>query len=473
MGLGCRGVSRIVFVILSFAIYIRPLHAQFQETRASDAVLSNPLVIVPGDFNSDGLVDLAVAAFYDGKIAILLGNGDGTFKSATYYTVGGNETANSLVAVHLRDRSVLDLVVTNSQNGEVEILLGNGDGTFGLPVSYRTAGGPFSIAPGDFTNNGHMGTVALTSGANNCACLVVLPGNGDGTLGAPIATHNVGNTTALVAGKFNSGPNLDVAVANEPGISIFLGEGNGKFETGQSYFTDTPPGSIATASLRNNGILDLAVGLPFDGDIAIYLGNGDGTFTESGTVPGGFASAFTIADLNGDGRADLVAITGYPTSYITTYLGNGDGTFQAGVNYPTTGTPVFIAAADFNGDHKQDLALAAYYGNNVTTMLNTGTVSFAPTSPLNFKKQAVGTTSAAQKVTLTNTGAKSVKISSIKASAQFGMTSTCGSTVAPGAGCAVSVTFSPKSQGAKSGTVTITNSASSKPMVIELSGTGD
>jgi hypothetical protein len=105
-------------------------------------------------------------------------------------------------------------------------------------------------------------------------------------------------------------------------------------------------------------------------------------------------------------------------------------------------------------------------------LLNTGVVSFSPTTPLNFKKQEHGTTSAPQTVTLTNTGTTELKISAMKASAQFGMTSTCRESVAPGADCTISVTFSPKTQGAKSGTVTIDDSASSKPMVIELSGSG-
>ena len=110
--------------------------------------------------------------------------------------------------------------------------------------------------------------------------------------------------------------------------------------------------------------------------------------------------------------------------------------------------------------------------SEVIVLLNTGTVSFSPTTPLNFKKQAVGTTSSPQTVRLTNTGTTTLKISSMKATGQFAMTSTCGSSVAPGANCAISVTFSPQSKGAKSGTVTINDSASSKPMVIELSGTG-
>ncbi|HEV3307538.1 MAG TPA: FG-GAP-like repeat-containing protein [Candidatus Sulfotelmatobacter sp.] len=449
-----------------------PLWGQFLETRGSAAVLSSPYSIASGDFNGDGKLDLAVTAFYNGKVAVLLGRGDGTFGPAVYYSVGGNETANAIFVVDLRGIGTLDLVVTNSLNHEIEVLLGNGDGTFGVPAPFNTVANPFYIAAGDFTNNGHPGVVALTYGTSKCDCLVVLPGNGDGTLGSPIFTYGVGGTTALVAGRFTASANLDVAVSLETGLNIYLGQGNGTFQLGNSYPISSAPGAITAASFRKNNILDLALTLPFAGGIAIYLGNGDGTFTEGEIVPGGFADPVIAGDINGDGYPDLLALTGYPNTYLTTYLGNGDGTFQAGISYPLSGGPSNIGVGDFNGDHKQDVAVADYSGNAMVTMLNTGTVSLSPTTPLTFKKQAVGTTSAPQTVTLTNTGKTELKISSMKSTGQFGMSSTCGASVATGANCTISVTFSPKTQGAKSGTVTINDSASSKPQVIELSGTG-
>lgn len=177
-----RKLGWTALVLVCCAIYPRPSMAQFLEPRAADAVLSNPRVVVPGDFNRDGKIDLAVAAFYEGKIAVLLGNGDGTFKQAAYYTVGGNETANSLVAVDLRNIGILDLVVTNSLNAEVEVLLGNGDGTFEQPLSYPTVAKPFYLAAGDFTNSSYSGVVALTYGAENCSCLMACRATGTGTL---------------------------------------------------------------------------------------------------------------------------------------------------------------------------------------------------------------------------------------------------------------------------------------------------
>jgi hypothetical protein len=131
-----------------------------------------------------------------------------------------------------------------------------------------------------------------------------------------------------------------------------------------------------------------------------------------------------------------------------------------------------LITGEFTVDHLPAVAVADYDNDSVITILNTGIVAFSPTTALNFKRQAVGTQSAAQKVRLTNNGSASLKISSMKTSSQFEMKSNCGSSVAAGASCTISVTFSPMSKGAKSGTVTINDSGSSKPMVIELTGTG-
>lgn len=205
----------------------------------------------------------------------------------------------------------------------------------------------------------------------------------------------------------------------------------------------------------------------------MLLGNGDGTFQTAVDYLISFPGWVTAADVNGDHKLDLVVANSIITSSeLTVLLGNGDGTFQPGTSYPAGNEAAYVSVGDFNGDGKKDLVAADSRYNDVIVLLNTGVAAFSPTTPLNFKTQAVGTTSAPQKVTLTNTGKTALTISSMKATGQFHMTSTCGASVAPGANCTISVTFSPKTRGAKSGTVAINDNASSKPQVIELSGTG-
>jgi hypothetical protein len=153
-------------------------------------------------------------------------------------------------------------------------------------------------------------------------------------------------------------------------------------------------------------------------------------------------------------------------------LGNGDGTFQPVVNYPAGKGLAFVDVGDFNGDHKPDLVVAL--SSAVAVLLNTGVVSFSPTTPLNFPQQLVGTTSAPQKVTLTNTGSAALSISSMSVSSPFQLDSgtTCATSIAPGGNCILSVVFQATAEGTKNGLLSIHDSASTKPQVIDLSGAG-
>ncbi len=458
--------------------------AQF-ETRANFFVgLTGPTAAAVGDFNGDGTPDLAVVTISPAvSVEILLGNGDGTFRQGPTYPVGTFPYYVSMGS--LRNNGVLDLVLNDKASDNVWVMLGNGDGTFQPAVAYHTTAESYMVALGDFTGNGTLDIIA-TEGYNkegnfDCNCVEVLLGNGDGTFEAPITTTLPYGLTAysIAIGDFNDDGKLDVAAAVEslPSFenAILLGNGDGTFNPDGYYPVGYAPGSIAAGYFTSSkNRLDLAVVANVAGTMSVLLGNGQGEFHDSTySVP--TAPVWVIAeDLDNDGKVDLaVADAGNPPG-VTVYKGNGNGTFQKGVFY-RAGTDEggdYVAAGDFNGDHKTDLIVVDEVNGLITTLLNSGVVSFSPTTPLNFKKQAVGTTSPPLMVSLTNTGSKALKIASMKASAEFGVTSTCGTSVAAGAKCSISVTFSPTQKGAKQGTITIIDSASSKPQVIEVLGTG-
>jgi len=448
--------------------------AQF-ETRGSFAVFagSSPVSIAVGDFNHDGKLDLAVISYCcsGSGVSILLGNGDGTFQRAVTYAAG--DQPFSVVAVDLNHDGNLDLAVANSLSTYLSILLGNGDGTF-RPATQSPAliNEATFVTTGDFNGDGNPDLVAL--GYN---IISVLLGNGDGTFQNPIATQPSFSVESMGAGDFNHDGKLDLATAGTFGsvssVNILLGNGDGTFRYGASYAGETAPHAVAVADLNADHKLDLAIANNESGGISVLLGNGDGTFQAAIDLATAFPEWLTVADMNGDHKPDLVVANFDFSSGVTVFLGKGDGTFQTPNFYPVGREVSYLAVGDFNRDGRKDVAVADYLGYTAVVLLNTGALTFSPTTPLNFKKQAVGTTSAPQTVTLTNTGKTALTISLMKATGQFGMTSTCGASVAPGAGCTISVTFSPNSKGAKSGTVTINDSASSKPQVIELSGTGD
>jgi hypothetical protein len=455
--------------------------AQFETRGISEAPLS-PVSVAVGDFNHDGKLDIAVASLYSQQsfgttIQVLIGNGDGTFQKAVSYTVG--VTPVSVATADLNGDGNLDLVVLNGTSDNISVLLGKGDGTFLPAVNYNTPPGPIFVTTEDFNGDGKIDlvTVDLGDGTGNCACVAILLGNGDGTFQSPIKTTTATTPFAIGVGDFNADGHLDLAVAESfssaDQVEILLGNGDGTFRHGQIESVGAEPSSIAVSDFNGDHNFDLAVAENEGESVGVLLGNGDGTFRREMRYPTNFPVWVAAADLNGDGRSDLVvANIAFPNA-ITVFMGNGDGTFQRPTLYPVGFTNRFVAVGDFNGDHKPDIVFTASGTSYVEVLLNTGAVSFSPATPLNFKNQSVGTTSAPLTVKLTNTAKSLLKLSSMKATGQFGMSSTCGESVPSGATCTINVTFSPKTKGAKAGAITINDSASSKPQVIEPGGTGD
>jgi hypothetical protein len=437
-----------------------------------------PYSAAVGDFDGDGKLDMAVVSYLPtGTVSILFGNGDGSFRLGQTYAVGVQPFF--IAAASFRRNGILDLAVSDSLSDDVYVMLGNGDGTFQAAVAYPAIARSYSIATGDFTGDGIPDLIAITL-STECNCISVFPGNGDGTFRAAITTpvpYNVG-AYALAAGYFNSDKNLDIAVTGAFGsanqVDVLLGNGDGTFTPNGYYELVISPNSIVVGSFRSGHKADLAVTV--DPGVEVLLGNGDGTFQQPVLYPANFPDWVVAKDFSGGGILDLaVSIPGLGFGYppgASVLKGNGDGTFQSEIFYPAGKDPKFIVAGDFNNDGKPDLVTVDDVSDGLVALLNTGAVAFSPTTPLNFNKQAIGTTSTPRNVTLTNTGKTALTVSSMKATGQFGVTSTCGSSVGAGANCTISVTFSPKTKGAKSGTVTIHDSASSKPQVINLSGTG-
>jgi hypothetical protein len=287
--------------------------------------------VFAGDFNGDGKIDLAVAnecwdsSCTQGGVAILLGNGDGTFQAPKVYS-SGSPYSLMVVAGDFKGDGKLGVALMNQVGPpSITILLGNGDGTLQPAVLTDTSAGVssnYSIALGDFNRDGKTDVALLSLSTDQTAGLVrIYISNGDGTLTQVGASYSSGGRAAGTGIGFN-------------GLSLSVGDVNGDGNL-----------DVVAANGCQQGDSSCAYG-----SLSVLLGNGDGTFKTGSllTVPDGNFFSLLLADVNGDGILDAIAanLTG-----VAVFPGNRDGSFQAPTVYAglsTGGRNMNLAMADLN-----------------------------------------------------------------------------------------------------------------------------
>lgn len=333
---------------------------------------ADPAGVAVADFNGDGIPDLATANG-DGTVTILLGVADGTFMPPAVLQYA----ANTIATADFNSDGIPDLVLGNTSDYDttltLSVLLGKGDGTFKTAVTETISiGTDASTAIGDFNGDG-IPDLALVGYGN--ANVEVLLGSGDGTFKPAVSSSGPYYASSIATADFNGDGIADLVVANvydRP--TILLGKGDGTFITGPTLpaLIQYLGADVVVADFNGDGIPDLAASdtVNLDNVLMVWLGKGDGSFNLEG-LPlqlNGFPIALASGDFNGDGIPDLaVGVSGGPGP-IDLLLGNGDGTFNQGLPEAQGAAVAAFAAADLNGDGIPDLA-ATGAANTVTLLL--------------------------------------------------------------------------------------------------------
>jgi hypothetical protein len=351
---------------------------------------SDTYSVAVGDINGDGKPDLLVGNQFCsptclvGRVNVLLGNGDGTFldKGTGLYPTAG--VGARLALADVNGDGKLDMLASGCAykdcfTGVVTVRTGNGDDSFAGGSVFGTGGMfPSSAAVADFNGDGKVDLVVANCG-NGCntgtGTVGVLLGNGDATFETAVTygTGGIGAHQVIVADVNGDGkpdliiPNTCASSSNcsiGPGsVGVLLGKGDGTFQPAVAYGSGGDYAfSVAVADINGDGKLDVLVanayantGCCLPGPLGVLLGNGDGTFQSVIPYsPGASLGPIALADVNGDGKLDVVTTSGNTNAMVL--LGNGDGTFQAPVFYGTGGVGANgIAVADVNGDGRPDV----------------------------------------------------------------------------------------------------------------------
>jgi hypothetical protein len=342
---------------------------------SSIPVGATPLSLVTADFDADGALDIATANSGDNTISILRGHSDASFTPQATIAVGSGPSW--IIAVDLNGDGKTDLATANAGSASISIALNNGDGTFATATSVVVGTSPSCVVAADFNQDGKLDLV--TTNNNSQGTLSVRLGNGNGTFKNTATISVESKPVSLVAADFNKDNKPDLAYVTNffgTGSVMFLsGNGNGGFVTARLISPAYYPTAITACDLNDDGEIDLAVA---DQTCSILLGSSDGAFTRQQlTYSSFFASSVLTGDLNDDGVIDLsFTAAGRSSGKVAVFFGTGNAQFH-GISALSVSRPRCASVADFNSDGIADLAATEELDNQVAVFLGIGGGTFA------------------------------------------------------------------------------------------------
>jgi hypothetical protein len=258
----------------------------------------------PADFNADGFIDVITSSYDESALAIVLGQGDGTFQPGTSVNVGFFPRGNAILDVD--GDGDQDIAVCVTAADEIVFIINNGNGTFAPPASLSTTdSGPYGLTTADMNADGLMDLVVGFSYSQTCASYL---NNGNGTFTKQPSQSIGGNNWVIATGDVNNDGHIDVGSANagSANVAMLLGNGNGTLKPPTTYGVGGHCPGNDLADFDGDGDLDWIVSIYGAGDWKLFENDGTGAFTLKTVWPAaGQPGCAVPADFDGDGRVDL------------------------------------------------------------------------------------------------------------------------------------------------------------------------
>ena len=332
-----------------------------------------PVAIKGADLDKDGNLDLAVLSERNDSVIVFFNDGQGHFDKtqAQEFMVAHDPQDMALGDLDMDGKT--DLVAVNESNGAVTVRLSK-TALFGSMTNYLVGGKPIKVLVGDMNNDTYPDIVVVRK---EFPCVAILYNKGDGTFNPPtdVSVNAAPQGAALV--DVNRDGKLDILVASSArpySVNYVRNLGSKNFEEADKFPLEGPPSDLVTADLNGDGRTDL-IAPSVQGNISVLMAVGN-TFPSMTVLRCTKQQAAFAGDLNNDGHTDLVTVSG-EDSTVRTFINKGNGSLSPDQLFMTGSDPSAVFLGDLNGDGSLDVATADKGGNSVSVSMNFGTGRFA------------------------------------------------------------------------------------------------
>lgn len=373
---------------------------------------------VAADFNNDGRMDVAAASSFQNSVNVSFQNADGSFTTAANpaYSNGGTATVYpSLTVGDFNNDGIADMATILGWANSAIVLTNNGTGQF-TTTSIFLSNPPFAISPqfiqpGDFNNDSRTDLVVV---GGESFGILLNNGIGGFTVGTFVGVNSSGAFKTVAIGDFDGDGKQDLAITRGGlTVLIFRGVGDGTFTSAGALISPSYATVIRSSDLNGDGRSDLILltggftgGNP---NLTVFLANNAGGFDPTNYPVTGTPNDATVGDFNGDSIKDFLLVNS-PRNFATLYVGNGSGGFTPQFSIPATNGPYSGFAADFNHDQKLDIVMAARFGGTAVFLNQSSKAPCITVNDVQVAEGNTGTTNAQFTVSLSQISAQTVSL---------------------------------------------------------------